>query len=459
MSPDWTRVKDVLAERIDARDFTAWIEPLVVDKQDGDHLRLLAPNKFVSDWFQEHYAGFVHEILLELTSRKVRLEVEVDEALKGRQMSFGRPFLGDPKVVPLPVADRLAKKPARTHFVSDHVQLNPKYTFSRFIVGPSNQFAHAAGHSVARKPGAAFNPLFFYGGTGLGKTHLLHAIGHYLQAADKPTPVVLMTSERFTNELIEAIRGQKLNAFRKKFRQTTALLIDDIQFLSGKERTQEEFFHTFNELYESGAQIVLTSDRPPAQMDRLDDRLRSRFGWGLIADIQPAELETRLAILRELAKDSNTDLPEDTAMFLAEHFQINIRELEGAFIRVSAYASLNGVPISVDMSRRVLKSVIGDVESPIALSEIHREVCDYFKIKTSDLEGKRKMRNVALPRQIAGYLARELTDASFPEIGRSLGGRDHTTIMHAHRKIAEVRRKDAGLDRSVSEIERRLKKL
>lgn len=455
MAPNWADVKQLLANRVDARDFTTWIEPMAVDNLDDEQISLVAPNKFVSDWFQEHYADFVRDILFELTSRNIRLTVTVDGNAGKRQLSF----LSEPIVEKAPDrdADR-NKKVARNRFVSDNYQLNPKYTFARFVVGGSNQFAHAASISVAKKPGMAFNPLFLYGGTGLGKTHLLHGVGHYLLSQEKSPQVILMTSERFTNELIQAIQQGHINAFRKKFRKIGALLIDDIQFLAGKERTQEEFFHTFNELYESGAQIVLTSDRPPNQIDRLEDRLRSRFGWGLIADIQPAELETRLAILNDLAREASTNLPSDAAMFLAENFQSNIRELEGAFIRVSAYASLNGVDINVDMARRVLRTLIGDVDNPVGIDDIQREVCEYFRVKLPDLLGSRKMRNIALPRQIGGYLARELTDASFPEIGHKFGGRDHTTIIHAHRKIAEMRRKDPALDRSIADIQQRLRR-
>jgi len=452
MRSDWTRAKELLSERIDARDFSTWIEPLVVDNQDDSQLVLKAPNKFVKDWFNEHYADFVHDVLFELTSRNIRLNVSVEKKPVPEQLDFGGTFLRDE-----PVKESPKKKVARGHFVSDDHGLNPRYNFARFVVGASNQFAYAASISVGKKPGRTFNPLFLYGETGLGKTHLLHGIGHYLLSVKRPPKVVVMTSERFTNEMIQAIRNGHINAFHKKFRQTDALLIDDIQFLSGKERTQEEFFHTFNQLYENGAQIVVTSDRPPKDIERLENRLRSRFSWGLIADIQPAELETRVAILRDKATVTGVTLPEDTAFFLAENFQSNIRELEGAFIRVSAYASLNGLSITTDMAKQVLRTLIGDPDSPVTIEQIQKAVCDHFHIRLSELVGVRRQKNFVLPRQVAGYLSRELTDSSFPEIGRAFGGRDHTTIIHAHRKIGSLRPKDPKLDQTIGELEKRLR--
>jgi chromosomal replication initiator protein len=452
MNSDWAKVKEVLLKRIDSRDFSTWIEPLIVDNQTSAELSLKAPNKFIQNWFNEHYANFVQDILYELTSRNIRLSVCVAEEAKQGQLDFGQKILRQE-----PRPEQIAKKKvARSHFVSMNHGLNPRYNFSRFIEGAGNQLAFAAAKSVAKMPGRGYNPLFIYGATGLGKTHLLHGIGHYLFSDEKPIRVAVMSSERFTNEMIHAIHHGQINSFRKKLREVETLLIDDIQFLSGKERTQEEFFHTFNELYEHGAQIVVTSDRPPRDIDKLEDRLRSRFGWGLIADIQPPDLETRIAILQEKAKDSGVGLPEDAGYFLAEHFQSSIRELEGAFIRVSAFASLNRAPISVDLARQVLKELIGDKSLPITIEQIQKTVSEFFGIKLADLVGGRKQRNFALPRQIAGFLSRELTDASFPEIGEAFGGRDHTTIMHACRKIQQMRAKDPKMAQSLKEIERRI---
>ncbi len=453
MQAIWARAKKLLSERLDTRELTTWIEPLVV-QENSSKLILEAPNKLSKDWFDVHYSGIVRDILFELTSENLPVNVQVKSNGKCKQLDFGSDFLGDPVTLAKP---ETKPKTSRVRFVAKGQNLNPQYNFGRFIVGASNRFAHAACMAAAKKPGRVYNPLFIYGASGLGKSHLLHAIGHYIFSLDPSAKVVSITSERFTNEMITALRQGHIDAFRKKFRRSSVLLIDDVEFLQGKERTQVEFFHAFNELHQSGAQIVATSDRPPKDLSELDSRLRSRFSWGLIADLQPPDLETRVAILQRKAKDNEIDMPQDLAFYLADHFQANIRELEGALVRISAYASLNQLPISIDLAEQILQHVIEEKSDFIDVAKIQQVVCDYFQIKLKEIKGAKRDKNLALPRQIAGYMARELTDASFPEIGRQFGGRDHTTIMHACKKIKKLRVTDNGLNKTIRELERRIK--
>ena len=455
MRATWARAKKILSERLDKREVINWIDPLICLEDESEKLALKAPNKFVKDWFNVHYSGLVKDIVFELTSRNLPVIVEVDSNGKSEQLDFGGDFLGAP--VQKARDDRPKTKTARHRFVAKGQNLNPQYTFNRFVVGSSNRFAHAACMAVAKKPGRTYNPLFLYGASGLGKSHLLHAIGHYIFSADSSAKVSAMTSERFTNEMITALRQGHIDAFRSRFRQSRVLLIDDIEFLQGKERTQVEFFHAFNELHESGAQIVVTSDRLPKDLVELEERLRSRFSWGLIADLQPPDLETRVAILQRKALDSEIELTQDLAFYLADHFQANIRELEGALVRISAYASLNQMEISIDLAEQVLQNVIEEKSEIIDVAKIQQVVCDYFQIKLKEMTGARRQKNLALPRQIAGYMARQLTDASFPEIARQFGGRDHTTIMHACKKIKTLRSTDKKLNKTLHELERRIK--
>ena len=324
------------------------------------------------------------------------------------------------------------------------VQLNPKYTFKSFVVGAGNQFAHAACMAVAEQPAKAYNPLFLYGGVGLGKTHLLNAIGNYL-AERSDLRIAYLTTEQFTNEVINSIRYDKMIDLRKRYRSVDMLMIDDIQFLAGKERTQEEFFHTFNTLYEARKQIVLSSDRFPKDMPDIEERLRSRFEWGLIADLQPPDVETRIAILRKKSEDERIALPEDVIHFLATTMKNNIRELEGSLVRVGAYSSLTGQTITLEMAKNVLRDLIGDKKKIVSIEDIQEAVGTKYHLKIVDLKSRRRSKTLVHPRQIAMYLCRELTDASFPEIGRQFGGKDHTTIIHACRQITKAKEADSAL--------------
>jgi len=331
------------------------------------------------------------------------------------------------------------------------IQLNPKYTFKNFVVGAGNQFAHAACMAVAEQPGQTYNPLFIYGGVGLGKTHLLNAIGN-LVAEKSDLRIAYLTTEQFTNEVINSIRYDKMMDLRKRYRHIDMLMIDDIQFLVGKERTQEEFFHTFNALYEGHKQIVLSSDRFPKDMPDIEERLRSRFEWGLIADLQPPDVETRIAILRKKSEDEGVKLPEDVIQFLSITMKSNIRELEGSLVRLGAYASLTGQVITLDLAKNVLRDLIGDKKKIVAMDDIQEAVCAQFHVKMTELKSRRRSKTLVHPRQLAMYLCRELTDASYPEIGRQFGGKDHTTIIHACRQVTKAKETDQALQTTIETL-------
>ncbi|MFA5085755.1 MAG: chromosomal replication initiator protein DnaA, partial [Candidatus Omnitrophota bacterium] len=332
------------------------------------------------------------------------------------------------------------------------IGLSSRYTFDSFVIGPSNRFAHAAASAVCDSPAKAYNPLFIYGGVGLGKTHLMHSIGHKIIQRLPKAKILYISSEEFTNQLIGAIQNRTMIKFREKYRNVDILLIDDIQFIAGKEATQEEFFHTFNTLYDAHKQIVVSSDRPPKEIQSLEERLVSRFEWGLVTDIQPPDFETRMAILKKKSEKETILLPDDVYYFLAEKIKSNIRELEGALIRVVAYAKLIGREISVEMVKEVLKDMIREGEKKITIDMIQKKVCEYFDIKLSDMKIKKRSRAIAYPRQIAMYLARQLTDYSLPEIGEYFGGRDHTTVMHAYEKIKKDLKEKKGLSDLIGRI-------
>ncbi len=336
--------------------------------------------------------------------------------------------------------------------------LNPKYTFDSFVIGNSNRFAHAASLAVAESPAKAYNPLFIYGGVGLGKTHLMHAIGHYILNNNPKSQVVYVSSEKFTNELINSIKDDKNVEFRNKYRNIDILLVDDIQFIAGKERTQEEFFHTFNALYEANKQIIISSDRPPKEIPTLEDRLRSRFEWGLIADIQAPDFETRMAILKKKADVEKLNIPNEVMVYIATKIKSNIRELEGALIRIVAFSSLTNKEISVDLASEALKDIISSKQTrQVTIDIIQEVVANYYNLKIEDLKSARRTRNIAFPRQIAMYLSRKLTDMSLPKIGEEFGGRDHTTVIHAYEKISNNLKKDESLQNAINELNKRIK--
>ena len=434
----WEQVLQRLQKKINTQSFDHWIKPLKPVTIYGNTVFIEVPNHFSRDWLLDRYAA----VFKQAFERTLGHDVAVQFLLTAEV----------PQV--LQALTRLKTRPQERF-----TYLNPKYTFDTFVVGNSNRFAHAAALAVAEGPARAYNPLFVYGGVGLGKTHLMHAIGHHILGRAPYLNVAYVTSEHFTNELINAIRDDDMPGFRRRYRNIDILLIDDIQFLAGKERTQEEFFHTFNTLYEAAKQIVISSDRPPKDIPTLEDRLRSRFEWGLIADIQPPDFETRVAILRKKAQLDNVEVPNETLHYIADCIQSNIRELEGAFIRIVAFASLTQNPITPEMAAEVLKDIIPPrAPRPITCQLIQEAVSDYFQLKPEDLKAKKRTRSVAFPRQLAMYLTRELTDLSLPKIGEEFGGRDHTTVIHAYEKISQELQQNPSLQELVNELINRLKK-
>ena len=451
----WDQAKSLVKERVDEKDFLCWIEPVTYAGTEGQSIRLMTQNNFFRRWFIENYLDQIKDVIESMAKHQVNIVVDVVDQDRSkqdvRQMNLGLPQkLSENKPSTHKTVGRPSKLPKPI--------FNPRYTFAKFIEGPNNQLARAASLSVAAKPGKSFNPLFLYGGTGLGKTHLLNAIGNRILTKCPEMKVVSLSSEKFMNEMINAIYHNRVNGFRNKYRNCDCLLIDDIQFLSGKERTQEEFFHTFNSLHEAGSQIVLTSDRVPKDIPDIEDRLRTRFGWGLVADIQPPELETRLAILVDLTKREDVPLPDDVAFFLASKFDNNVRDLEGAFIRLTAYNSFNDGEISMEMAQKVLGHMIQDNRrGVITVDMVQKSVCDYFRIKLSDIKSARRQRIVAVPRQIGMYLSRKLTRSSFPEIGQQFGGRDHSTVIHACNKIDKLTEMDPELVQTLDTLEKTLR--
>jgi len=443
----WGQVLKKLQQDLSKPSFETWLKPTQPVTLVENTLVIGVPNEFARDWLETRYASLLQETVQEVLKLPLRIDfVIVDTQGEEKENAYDRE-----------VARALT--PAQTSRETFTAPLlNPKYTFDTFVVGNSNRFAHAASLAVAEAPAKAYNPLFIYGGVGLGKTHLMHAIGHYVLASQPNCKVVYVTSEKFTNELINAIRDDTTVEFRNRYRSVDVLLIDDIQFLAGKERTQEEFFHTFNALHEASKQIVISSDRPPKEIPTLEERLRSRFEWGLITDMQPPDLETRVAILRKKAELDKLNIDDEVLLYIATNIDTNIRELEGALIRVMAFSSLtNTTEITVDLAPEALKDIIPDSKPKIiTIKNIIEVVAEHFHLTAQDLTGKKRTRAVAYPRQIAMYLCRELTDASLPKIGEEFGGRDHTTVMHANEKIKNELEEDPELQRNLEEIKKKL---
>ncbi|ACA58570.1 chromosomal replication initiator protein DnaA [Candidatus Desulforudis audaxviator] len=435
----WQQLMQGLEKSVNRQSYDYWLKPLRPAAYHNKTLLIEVPNHFSRDWLHERYAPLLKHSFETLAGHEVAIKF-----LLAREVPEVKKYLSRP-------LDKLS---------TDLSALNPKYTFDSFVVGNSNRFAHAAAFAVADTPVKAYNPLFLYGGVGLGKTHLMHAIGHHILGNHSRYRIAYVTSERFTNDLINAIKDDQTPQFRSKYRSIDILLIDDIQFLAGKERTQEEFFHTFNSLYEDAKQIVISSDRPPKEIPTLEERLRSRFEWGLITDIQPPDLETRIAILRKkLQSEENSLVPDETILYIADRIQSNIRELEGAFIRVSAYASLNRTIVSPENAAEILKNILPPHKpKQITCSLIQQVVAGYYKLRPEDLKAKKRTRNVAYPRQIAMYLTRELTDLSLPKIGDEFGGRDHTTVLHACEKINQEIQADPSVQEIINELIRRIQK-
>ena len=419
---------DVLARvegKVNRHSFATWFRPTSFLSLDGSTLRIGVPNAQFREWLSKNYLGVLQEALAEAgqPSLRVAFEEVAEEA-----------------------AVTIASSPAAER---DSSPLNPKYTFESFVVGSSNQFAHAAARAVAEIPSKSYNPLFIYGGVGLGKTHLMHAIGHYILARQKRLNVLYISTDRFINEMINAIRFDRLPSFRQKYRSIDVLLIDDIQFIAGKDRTQEEFFHIFNALHDGQKQIVVSSDCPPRQIPTIEERLHSRFEWGLIADIQSPDIETKVAILRKKAAAERVELPENVALFIASKVKTNIRELEGSLIRLIAYASLTGRDIDLPLAQETLRDLLHTEEKPITIEMIQKFVADRYSLKISEIKAKNNSKSIAVPRQIAMYLTKSLTGASLPEIGKEFGGKHHSTVIHSIRKIDDLRKQNPDFDRLI----------
>lgn len=444
----WQQVVSRLQDELQATEFSMWIRPLQVEQAD-ELLTLYAPNRFVLDWVKDKYLIRINALLEEFCGHdhpKLRFEVG-----SRKPTSVAAEPVAQPTQSPRPTRNPPAAQPQRherswdndnqqsVSTISHRNNINPKHKFDNFVEGKSNQLARAAASQVASNPGGAYNPLFLYGGTGLGKTHLLHAVGNGILDS-KPNPrVVYMHSERFVQDMVKALQNNAIEDFKRYYRSVDALLIDDIQFFANKERSQEEFFHTFNALLEGNQQIILTSDRYPKKIDGVEDRLKSRFGWGLTVAIEPPELETRVAILMTKAQENNMSLPDEVAFFIAKRLRSNVRELEGALNRVIANANFTGRAITIDFVREALRDLLALQEKLVTIDNIQKTVAEYYKIKVADLLSKRRSRSVARPRQLAMALAKELTNHSLPEIGDAFGGRDHTTVLHACRKINQLR--------------------
>ena len=445
MEKVWLEAQGNIEKVLTPQTFNTWIKPIIFSGATSSSLILEVPNKFIKEWVAEKYLSMIQEAVSALTDATFQIEFKLAEKGDGEKSS--EPPMEKP-------ATQTGREKSKTGDLTTN--LNSKYTFDTFVCGSSNQFAHAASQAVANKPASSYNPLFIYGGGGLGKTHLLCAIGNQILGKNSKARVCYYTSEKFMNEMINCIRYKKMDEFRNKFRKMDVLLIDDIQFMAGKEATQEEFFHTFNSLYESHKQIVVTSDKFPKDIPQLEERLRSRFEWGLIADIQPPDTETKVAILKRKAELNAISLPDDVAMFLGSSSTSNVRELEGMLIRLGAFASLTGSEVTLTMAREVLKDIIVDKSRDVTVEMIQKYVADHFRIKLSDMKSDKRLKALVVPRQIAVYLCRELTKASYPEIGDKFGGKDHSTIIYSMKKVERQLAQDLELKSTIENLKRGL---
>ncbi|WP_300379690.1 chromosomal replication initiator protein DnaA [Clostridium sp.] len=440
----WEKTLIIIKSEMSEVSFNTWIKSCEPISISSNIIKISVPNSFTQDILEKRYKDLVINSIEAACSKVYSIEFIMASDIQETEEK----------------EEKVVKSQEKSSIVvNDEMSstLNPKYTFSSFVIGNSNRFAHAASLAVAESPAKAYNPLFIYGGVGLGKTHLMHAIGHYVLQNNSNAKVVYVSSEKFTNELINAIKDDKNEEFRNKYRSVDVLLIDDIQFIAGKERTQEEFFHTFNELHDANKQIILSSDRPPKEIQTLEARLRSRFEWGLIADIQAPDFETRMAILKKKADVESLNVANEVMVYIATKIKSNIRELEGALIRIVAYSSLTNRPITVELATEALKDIISNKQNKnITMDVIQDVVAGYFNLRVEELKSQRRTRNVSYPRQIAMYLSRKLTDMSLPKIGEEFGGRDHTTVIHAYEKISDALTKDESLQHTVNDITKKL---
>ncbi|OZM56562.1 chromosomal replication initiation protein DnaA [Lottiidibacillus patelloidae] len=442
----WSKALTEIEKKLSKPSFETWLKSTKAHGLTNDTLTVTAPNEFARDWLESRYSQLISDTLEAITGTYLNVKFIIPQNKQDDDIDLQN-ATKQPPMVNNDGSEEISKN-----------MLNSKYIFDTFVIGSGNRFAHAASLAVAEAPAKAYNPLFIYGGVGLGKTHLMHAIGHYVLDQKPNAKVVYLSSEKFTNEFINSIRDNKTVEFRNKYRNVDVLLIDDIQFLAGKEQTQEEFFHTFNALHEESKQIVISSDRAPKEIPTLEDRLRSRFEWGLITDITPPDLETRIAILRKKAKAEGLDIPNEVMLYIANQIDTNIRELEGALIRVVAYSSLINKDINADLAAEALKDIIPSSKPKvITIHNIQEIVGEQFNVKLEDFKAKKRTKSVAYPRQIAMYLSRELTDFSLPKIGEEFGGRDHTTVIHAHEKISKLMAEDQQLQEQVKEVLDKLK--
>src|SRR5438067_722826 len=450
----WSSAQDYLRSMLSSDTYNLWFSPLRACGCDGSTLMLEVSNDFCEVWLKDNYLGLLEDAVGTVTGKRLQIKFKVAPPNGVLPQSTVTP----PPLPQISSAKMKTAEPAadKTASVAE-TGFNPKNTFDTFVVGNNNNFAYAAALAVAQAPGKSYNPLFLYGGVGLGKTHLLHDIGHHVTVNKKGARVAYVSSEKFTNEYIDAIKNNSLARFRKKYRQTDVLLIDDIQFLSGKERIQEEFFHTFNALHEAHKQIVLTCDRPATEIQNLEQRLVSRFEWGLVTDLQPPDVETRLAILHKKAQVMGVELPEEIMDFLAHRIRANIRRLEGALIRVASYAALTGKKLSVEVVEGLLRELLHEEgRGAISIDVIQKKVAEHFDIRLADMTSKRRPENIAFPRQIAMFLSRHMTESSLSAIGEAFGGRDHGTVMHACKLVKDRMEVDANVRQVVSYLEKQL---
>ena len=431
----WDEVLARVETKVNRYSYYTWFRQTSLAADLGDTLSVRVTDPMVVDWLTKHYAAIIEEALAEIGRPGVRLRFQPDNHEGQPPRTLETREEPEPVISPSVQVDDVRDVP-------DYGGLSPRYSFDTFIVGASNQFAHAACRAVAEAPSRSYNPLFLYGGVGLGKTHLMHAIGHYVLTQSPGLKLTYISAERFMNEVVNAIRYDRIMEFRERYRGVDVLLVDDVQFIVGKERTQTEFFHTFNALHDAQKQIVLSSDCPPHQITELEERLRSRFEWGLIADIQPPDLETKIAILKRKADAEGVPLPDDVALYIAGRIKSNIRELEGSLIRLLAYASLTGRDVSMSLVQEVLRDVLKHEDRAVTIDMIQKFVAEYYQMKLVDIKSKNNSKSIALPRQVAMYLCKALTAASLPEIGKSFGGKHHSTVIHSIRKVEELRKKD-----------------
>jgi chromosomal replication initiator protein len=429
----WDKILLHSERRVNPHSFATWFRPTRLERAEEDRLVIRVPTRLFKKRLTETYGQLIQAVLTELGRPQMQLEYLCAESQ--------------------PVASSAAPPPqAKLDFDAVAHQLNPRYTFESFIVGASNQFAHAAAMAVADQPSKSYNPLFLYGGVGLGKTHLMQAIGHTLKRRNPSLRLTYISAEKFTNEVIASIRLERMAAFRDRFRNMDVLMVDDIQFIATRERTQEEFFHTFNALYDQQKQIVISSDCPPKEISSIEERLRSRFEWGLIADIQPPDLETKIAILQKKAESERVQVPDDVAEYIARAIKSNIRELEGALIRLMAYASLTGAVINLPTAQQVLKNIIETQDKKVTIEQIQKRVGEHFGLRAQDLKVRSNSKQIAFPRQVAMFLVKQLTSASLPEIGRQFGGKHHTTVLHSINKIEMLRQSDKDLNKTINRL-------